>query len=176
MSTNRSEGLKKAWITRRKNGNADPWNKGKKGVQVAWNKGLTKEDHKSISNMGFRKGHKDFTSKEARLQASKKRRGENHHNWKGGITPIVMKIRNCLEYRQWRSDIFTRDDFTCQECYVRGVVLNAHHIKKFCEIMEENNIQSFEEALECEELWNLNNGVTLCLGCHNLTKRVQYTA
>jgi len=27
------------------------------------------------------------------------------------------------------------------------------------------------QALSCDELWDLNNGVTLCEDCHNLTKR-----
>jgi len=31
-------------------------------------------------------------------------------------------------------------------------------------------INSLEEALNCEELWNVNNGRTLCRKCHNKTK------
>jgi len=78
IKMDRSEGLKKAWITRRKNGNANPWNKGKKGLQVAWNKGLTKEDNESISKMGFRKGHGDFRSEDGIKAGAKKISGNNH--------------------------------------------------------------------------------------------------
>lgn len=34
-----------------------PWNKGKKGSQVAWNKGLTKKDNPKLSNSGVKKGN-----------------------------------------------------------------------------------------------------------------------
>ena len=37
-------------------------------------------------------------------------------------------------------------------------------------IFEEYKIKSLEEALNCEEFWNINNGRTLCRKCHNLTK------
>jgi len=30
-------------------------------------------------------------------------------------------------------------------------------------------ILSKEEALSCDELWNINNGRTLCIGCHKKT-------
>lgn len=96
---------------------------------------------------------------------------ENHNHWKGGVTKIHKQIRNCFQYRQWRSDIFTRDNFTCQECNKRGCYLEAHHIKRFSEIIKEYNIKSVLEANNCGELWNLNNGITLCLDCHNKTKK-----
>ena len=80
-------------------------------------------------------------------------------------------IRELFKYRQWRSDIFTRDDFTCVWCGVRGVYLEADHFpKRFSEIITEYNIKTLDEALNCEELWNINNGRTLCNNCHNKTK------
>ena len=39
---------KKAWITRRKNKTDSPWNKGKTGLQIAWNKGLDKSDSRVL--------------------------------------------------------------------------------------------------------------------------------
>lgn len=97
-------------------------------------------------------------------------RGENSPNWKGGITPLSQAIRGSIEYRQWRSDCFTRDKFTCQECLVKGGYLEVHHIKEFSVILKEYSIKSVEESRHCEELWNLNNGRTLCKKCHfNIT-------
>ena len=58
----------------------------------------------------------------------------------------------------------------CQNCKKRGGDLESHHIKSFSLIIEENNIKSLEDALMCSELWNINNGRTLCIPCHNKTK------
>ena len=98
------------------------------------------------------------------------RSGEKSPRWKGGKNKLSMSIRKCFKYRQWRSDVYTRDDFTCQVCSIRGGNLEAHHIKQFIDIINDNNIKTVEEALLCEELWNINNGQTLCVGCHNITK------
>lgn len=97
---------------------------------------------------------------------SSARRGENHHNWKGGVLPIHTYIRHSTEYKIWRMEVFKRDDFTCVNCQERGCVLNADHIKPFSRILEENNLTTFEIALSCQELWDVNNGRTLCEPCH----------
>jgi len=98
------------------------------------------------------------------------RTGEKCSLWKGGISVLSNQIRTCFKYRQWRSDVFTRDDFTCQECNIRGCYLEAHHIKRFVDIIREYKLKTLEEALVCEELWNINNGRTLCRKCHDKTK------
>jgi len=93
--------------------------------------------------------------------------GENHYNWKGGITPVGARIRMCFKYRQWRDDVFTRDDYTCQYCGDNsGGNLNAHHIKSFKDILQKYEITNTKQANDCAELWNINNGVTLCGECH----------
>lgn len=96
--------------------------------------------------------------------------GKDNILWRGGISKLNVQIRSCFKYRQWRSDVFTRDDFICQECYKKGVRLDAHHIKTFSKILEEYNIKTLNDALNCEELWNINNGQTLCVICHKNTK------
>jgi hypothetical protein len=128
-------------------------------------KGIWKNGKKPIppSNKG-----KKF-SLEHRRKMSEAHLGAKHHLWKGGITPIVISIRNCFKYRQWRSDIFTRDDYTCSNCGSRGVRLEVHHIKSFSTIMEDYKIKTLDDGVNCEELWNINNGVTLCKECHNIT-------
>lgn len=96
-----------------------------------------------------------------------KRKGSLNPNWRGGITPFNKQIRKTYEYRQWRSDIFTRDEFTCQMCGDnKGGNLNAHHIKSLSILIHYYEITTLEEALKCEALWNINNGVTLCERCH----------
>lgn len=120
-----------------------PWNKGKTNI-------YSEETKKRISN-----------------SLRGKMVGDKSPNWKGGVTILVEFLRRCFEYRQWRSDVFTRDNFTCQECGdATGGNLNAHHIKYFSHILEEYKIETKEEALNCKELWNINNGITLCDICH----------
>jgi len=97
-------------------------------------------------------------------------RGEKHYLWKGN-QDINRKIRDCWKYQEWRSDIFQRDNWTCQTCRKRGCYLEVHHIKEMSVIIEENKIKTLKQALNCDELWSLNNGVTLCRNCHDLTKK-----
>jgi len=96
--------------------------------------------------------------------------GVNAANWKGGISFLVDLIRTNIKYRQWRDDVFTRDNFICQGCGQIGNKLNAHHIKSFSSILQYYEITTMEEALNCEELFNINNGVTLCEECHSNTE------
>jgi len=95
---------------------------------------------------------KRMSSVEVRLGLSEKLKGERNHNWKGGITSENHKIRESIEYRLWREAVFARDNFTCQECRVRGCKLEAHHIKHF--------------AFFPELRMAIDNGFTLCKGCH----------
>ena len=150
-------------------------NKGKKGEGMSnYGKHHTEETKRKMREaMIGEKNHRFGThpSKETREKLSQSRSGEKSSNWKGGITPLIIKIRNCFQYRLWRSDVFTRDDFTCQKCNKRGGKLNAHHIEPFAYIMELNDIKTFKQAIDCEEFWNINNGITYCRECHNLIKR-----
>ena len=61
------------------------------------------------------------------------------------------------EMAEWRKAVFQRDNYTCQECGKRGCELNADHIKPF----------AYFEELRFE----LSNGRTLCVPCHNKTKK-----
>ena len=97
--------------------------------------------------------------------------GDKSHFWNGGITSLVHQIRNCFEYRKWRFDIFCRDNFTCRGCGGEDSGnLNADHFpKSFAQILYENNIKTLNDAVNCEELWNISNGRTLCITCHQKT-------
>lgn len=144
-----------------------PWNKGMSCPGISERlKGHTvsKEQRQKLREKN--KGNTYHLGKHHTDETKRKMSGTNRYNWKGGITPLNQKIRHSFEYRQWRSDIFTRDEFTCQECGQIGGELNAHHIKSFSYIIQKYEITTIEEALRCEELWNINNGITLCKECH----------
>jgi len=156
--THTEEAKKKIRIARARQG-SNVWNK---GTNLSSTKGKPRSEETK------RKLKMIMNSPKVRNRISKALRGENNPNWKGGVTPVAMRIRSHFKYRQWRSDVFTRDDFTCQLCGKRGGgILNADHFpKRFSAILEEYEIKSIESALDCEELWNVNNGRTLCLSCH----------
>lgn len=92
---------------------------------------------------------------------------EEHWNWKGGLESINHAIRKLPKYKNWRSLVFKRDKFVCCFCHLIGRRLNAHHIKSLAYIIRENNITTLEEAKQCVELWNTDNGITLCKSCHD---------
>jgi 5-methylcytosine-specific restriction endonuclease McrA len=84
-------------------------------------------------------------------------RGERGRNWRGGRTKVAKLERRTLESKQWRSEVFERGNWTCQDCGTRGGFLHAHHIKEF--------------AKHRELRWELSNGLTLCKPCHHKRHR-----
>lgn len=148
-----------------------PWNKGSKMPEehckklsdsytyhVPWNRGLTKEDDERIKRLC-----------EIMSEARKgKRMGEEHPNWKGGKSKIDKTCRMMPEYAEWRTKVYERDDFTCQYCGERGGQLEAHHLKRFAQIIKENDIKTIIDARDCSEMWNTENGITLCINCHGI--------
>jgi transposase-like protein len=98
--------------------------------------------------------------------------GPDHPKWlppEQRKSPLYKQIRDCTKMQEWRKFIFERDDYTCQSCLKRGGILNADHIKQFALILKENGIKTLEDAILCEELWQLSNGRTLCDNCHRKT-------
>ena len=95
-------------------------------------------------------------------------KGNNNANWKGGTSQLPHLLRTNYQYRQWRSDIFTRDNFTCKVCGDnRGGNLCAHHHPMtLLAVIIGYKIETSNQALLCEKIWDINNGVTLCEECH----------
>ena len=84
---------------------------------------------------------------------------------------LKLKIRNTTKYLNWRIVVLKRDNFTCTICYAsvkdnKSLRLEVHHAKTFDDICKENNLSTVEQALDCKELWNLNNGFSICYKCH----------
>ena len=163
-----------------------PWNKGMKMPESFGQKireirtGTTTKTEtrlkQSISMMGNTHTLGFHPTKETRekMRASA-HKGPEHHNWKDGITKIEKSIRRLPEYSEWVNSVFKRDNYICQDCKQRGGDLNAHHIDEFSEIIKRNNIKTIPEALQCQELWNVDNGITLCVKCHKKkTRKIKF--
>jgi 5-methylcytosine-specific restriction endonuclease McrA len=84
---------------------------------------------------------------------------EMNPNWKGGTWKNLASERRILmeklEYKNWRTAVFERDDYTCQFCKKRGGNMEADHIMPW--------------ATHSELRYDVTNGRTLCLPCHRTT-------
>lgn len=96
-------------------------------------------------------------------------RGENNVNWRGGVTTLRKQIRECAAYKKWHKAVMERDDYTCQLCQQRGGDKEVDHIVSFAILMIQGNVQTLEEALAYEPLWDVGNGRCLCPPCHKTT-------
>ncbi len=114
------------------------------GKNPAWNKGMKKDDHPSLSRMGFQKGHKPYY-----------------------ITPRsespYSDPRNYQDYKKFCASILKRDGYTCQLCgdhnyQGRGgsITLEVDHIVPV--------------AIDKSRLLDPTNVRTLCNPCHRKTE------
>lgn len=82
-------------------------------------------------------------------------RGADNPNWRGGITKTRVKDIQSPRYREWRTAVFVRDNFTCVDCGKRGGNLQADHVKPW----------AFFPKLR----YIIKNGATRCVLCHRKT-------
>jgi predicted nucleic acid-binding Zn ribbon protein len=121
-----------------------PWNKGKTGIQVAWNKGL-----KKCLNTG-----KTHIKKGQHL--SVKTEFGNKPAWnKNKVFNIYSRGNG--NYQKFRKEILERDKFQCVNCGVESKVV--HHIKK---------VKLFPN-LKLDK----DNAITLCSRCHGRIHRLE---
>jgi 5-methylcytosine-specific restriction endonuclease McrA len=97
--------------------------------------------------------HRDAGRKKSKFCKVCVFKGSRSSNWRGGITPKNLKIRNSLKYKLWRDKCFKRDKYTCQNCGWRGKGLQVDHIRPFSKFPKSRFI--------------IKNGRTLCKYCHN---------
>jgi hypothetical protein len=132
-----------------------PWNKGKKGVQVAWNKGLTKETSESVMKTSQTlEGHSKFGNcgsyirtpeirLKNRLSQIGNQVGEKNGNWKGGISSFAygdMWTKEQIDdWKNIRQQCYIRDGFRCQICYSKSNI-QAHHTVPF-RIIKEHKLE-----------------------------------
>lgn len=105
-----------------------------------------------VSGSKLRNGH----TKSCGCSRSASLSGNNHPNWKGGLTPVNKRLRNTKKYKIWRTSVFIRDEYTCRICKKRGGLLNADHIKPFSKFPDLRFL--------------VENGRTLCVQCHRKTE------
>lgn len=87
------------------------------------------------------------------------KRGVDNPNYKGYLR--TRDDMRTLEYKQWRTEVFKRDNFICRICGTTGGrIMNAHHIQRYIDYPEKR--------------YDINNGVTLCKTCHCLVHSKNY--
>lgn len=102
--------------------------------------------------------------------------GEKHPNWKGGRSPLYMRLRTYFQTNQARK-VIKRDGCKCMECGSTKK-LQVHHIKHFKDIFNEilSEHPDLDVVKDKEELYkimtndermnDLNNLITYCKYCH----------
>lgn len=83
-------------------------------------------------------------------------KGENHPNYNSNITDEEReRNRKIPQYRQWREEVFKRDNYTCQITGDnRGGNLVAHHLNSF--------------NYDKEHRYDVDNGITITEEVHKL--------
>lgn len=91
-------------------------------------------------------------SEATRQLRSSKLSGALSPRWRGGTSRQYKRGYKSAQFKRWRTAVFERDHYTCQDCGQVGGFLTAHHIKGFSRYPELR--------------YEVNNGVTLCPQCH----------
>jgi len=127
----------------------------------------SEESRKKMSKAS--KGHRvSQKTIDAVSKLNKGKFGKTHPKWtEQKKRPLYKAVRSLFKYREWRTAIFTRDNFTCVLCSKTGVYVEADHYPvRFVDILRKNKIETVDQALECKKLWDVGNGRTLCKPCH----------
>ncbi|HEX9061347.1 MAG TPA: HNH endonuclease [Clostridia bacterium] len=142
-------------------------------MRIAWNKGIPNLRIKGENNPNWKGGDvtKICLQCGIRFKRALNRKGRTakfcspacvHKHRDFGLTSQHERIRKSKDYILWRTAVFIRDEYTCQSCGVKNknglgktIVLQVDHIKPF--------------SLYPELRLAIDNGRTLCEGCHKKT-------
>lgn len=137
----------------------------------SWNRGQKISEHHRQALSLVRKG-KPYTAERRQKMFARIRcvRGEE---WQPNH---LHALRDSLFYKNWRRSVFERDSFRCVLCGYQSCKrvngksdIQADHIKPFSIIIQEHGLTTYDDALQCDELWDVANGRTLCIPCHRKT-------
>lgn len=81
------------------------------------------------------------------------------------MNKLQIKIRRLRKTTGWKKQVLFRDEYNCNKC---GAIelLEVHHKIGVCDIIEKFKLKTIEDAFECELLFDVGNGETLCTDCH----------
>jgi len=107
-----------------------------------------------------------FQSDEHRKAFVGNQSGENHWNWKGGVSSEGARYRASAEWARIRREVYERDGWLCQECGIR--CLNTRDSKKHP-----------KRKIQCHHVVprrlggpdHPDNLITLCMSCHHRIER-----
>lgn len=109
---------------------------------------------KSFKANPCKEDERKYCSTACRDDARRKEDSNQFQNWK-------HQVMTRTKYKQWRKEVFKRDDYRCRMCG-SGDEIYPHHIISMRKIWDINKKQLAVDV---------SNGITLCKDCHALTLR-----
>lgn len=122
--------------------------------------------YKGVNGTFYGKHH---TEEMKRLSSERNKKGE----WQN----INRAFRFTSKMKQWKKDVFKRDNWTCQKCGDRNgngkaIYLHAHHIVSLAELIasytdiEEKFKKDDYTVLHDDFFYDIYNGICYCDSCH----------
>lgn len=162
---------------------------------AGWNKDLSKETDIRVASYGQKNSESlqlDFRRREKRSQSCKKQwdegrihvnKGEDCHQWKGGVSALVPWCRTAV-HRNWGRPIMKRDGWSCKKCGATNPLVVHHDDERFASIMQKvldgrqvpsftvEEKQSIVDEVVKYHLDNSVSGITLCRPCHDAVHEI----